>query len=78
MEAEDDSSGDRNPAPPVEVRERRRTLVEAFLDLFSKREDEPCDGPGGTAASKRASGCDVQGRIVRVPAEALLDSDGRK
>ena len=79
MEAEDDSSGDRNPAPPVEVRERRRTLVEAFLDLFSKREDEPCDG-GGTAAtcSKRASGCDVQGRIVRVPAEALLDSDGRK
>jgi len=72
-EVEDDS-GARHPAPPVEVRERRRTLVEAFLDLFSKREDEPYEDGG---ASKRSSGCDVQG-VVRVPAEALLDSDGRK
>ena len=71
-EAEDDS-GARHPAPPV-VRERQRTLVEAFLDLFSKREDEPYEDGG---ASKRSSGCDVQG-VVRVPVEALLDSDGRK
>ena len=75
MEVEDDSGA--HLAPPVEVGQQRRTLVEFIFGLFNKREEESCETIFGFFdASKRSSirSCDVQG-VVRVPAEALLDPD---